>query len=98
MLPSGIITICAIVMYGSKKLIKYDIEDFGDYDSMLPNDLAGMPYMLDQRGAGFALAPRNDNPVIYLEVASSGGRRIQDGKLTQPKNLGRLYFELRKVL
>lgn len=38
---------------------------------------------------------REENPVVYMEVAAQGGLKLPTGAITEPKSLGRLYFELR---
>ena len=38
---------------------------------------------------------REENPVVFLEVTAQGGLKLPTGAVTEPKVLGRLYFELR---
>ena len=57
----------------------------------------GPPYMpLLKRVV--ALPPRDENPVVFMEITTSGGSQRLKGGLTQPTTLGRLYFELRNDL
>ncbi len=80
-----------------KKLINHESLQYDDCDELLLNDLLGLPYMPPQKGGSHYLS-RDDNPVVYLEVMSGGGRLLNTGVLTKPQLLGRLYFELRKDL
>jgi hypothetical protein len=52
----------------------------------------GDPY----RGSEPPNRPREQNTVIFLEVSSSGGREFPPGRISAPRLLGRLYFELRQ--
>jgi hypothetical protein len=45
--------------------------------------------------ANSAMAERNENPVVFMDVAAGGGTRLLTGKLSEPQTLGRLHFELR---
>ncbi len=80
-----------------KTLIKHESKEHNNCDELLTNDLLGLPYMPDQKGAVY-LESRDDNPVVFFEVTSSGGRHLSTGEYTKPQNLGRMYFELRKDL
>lgn len=44
------------------------------------------------------LSLRDDNPVVFMEISASGGSKLLTGGVTEPKVLGKLYFELRKDL
>lgn len=94
-----VLSLAPKIMFG-KKFIDYSIreEDRLEYSDLLQNDLAGIPYQLDDRGGGSILAPRDDNLVVYLEIAASGGRRLPNGGVTQQQVLGRLHIELRSDL
>jgi peptidylprolyl isomerase len=39
---------------------------------------------------------REENPVVFMDVSSRGGVRLPSGVVTEPRYLGRLYFELRR--
>lgn len=80
-----------------KKLISHKTVEVDDCDTLLLNDLVGLPYMPPQKG-GIHLANRSDNPVVFMEIQSAGGRLLSTGITTKPEILGRLYFELRKDL
>ena len=89
-----------LTMYG-KKLIQHNsaVESSDSYDRLLLNDQLGLPYMPDQKGVvSTSHADRGENPIVYLEVSSGGGRNLLGGIVTQPQILGRLYIELRKDL
>lgn len=62
------------------------------------NDLLGKPYIPVQYSKSnlSIVAPRDDNPVVFLEIKAMGGRKLVDGSYSKPEILGRLYFELRK--
>lgn len=83
-------------MYG-KSLIQHNSaqDDSDNYDKLLLPDLLGLPYMPNQKGAGSSKPDRGENPIVFLEVSSGGGRLLRNGKYTQPQVLGRMYFELR---
>mmetsp|Transcript_16977 Transcript_16977/g.24598 ORF Transcript_16977/g.24598 Transcript_16977/m.24598 type:complete len:212 (+) Transcript_16977:58-693(+) len=69
-------------------------EDRGDYDEMLLLDNVGLPYVPPQSAIA-AIAPREENPVIFMDISANGGRLNKDGSISQPQLLGRLHFELR---
>lgn len=71
-------------------------ESTANYDDYFKNDLTGLPFRPPARGYDFG--QRDENPVVYLEFCSPGGRQLNTGQITDPKNLGRLYFELRNDL
>jgi hypothetical protein len=67
-----------------------------NYDEYFGNELIGLPYRPPPKG--YVLGNRDENPVVYFEFRSAGGRKLNTGEITVGKNLGRLYFELRKDL
>lgn len=80
-----------------KKFIDYDNSNEDDeYDKMFASDLLGLPYMPANRGSsGVSYSSRDDNPVVFLEISTCGGRKLKKGNFSQPQILGRLHFELR---
>lgn len=66
------------------------------YDKEFDEDLVPRPYMPPTQRLD--IPSRKDNPVVYIEIHSAGGRKLHDGTTTIPDNLGRLYFELRADL
>lgn len=79
------------------RLIQHASSSKDNIDDLLTNDLLGLPYMPAQKGS-VTLDSRDYNPVVFLEVSTSGGRLLNSGVYSQPQLLGRLYFELRKDL
>lgn len=70
-----------------------------ELDKLLDNDLRGPPYMpSSQLDSGSIVGFRSENPVVFLEFASMGGRTLRTGEVTAPAIIGRLYFELRRDL
>lgn len=69
-----------------------------DDEHFFNNDLIGVPYMPPDSNNSTQVGYRDENPVVYMEIATAGGRKTKTGKLSEPQNLGRLYFELRKDL
>lgn len=68
-----------------------------EIDKMLELDLIGLPYL--PPGAALStgsVGPRSANPIVYLEIAALGGRKLKTGEITKQTLLGRLYFELRR--
>jgi len=59
------------------------------------NELLGQPYMPLSAGKKRNMTPREENPVVFLEISTFGGTKLMDGTITQPRILGRLHFELR---
>lgn len=49
----------------------------------------------DKNNANSAMADRNENPVVFMDIAAGGGSRLLTGKLSEAQILGRLHFELR---
>jgi cyclophilin family peptidyl-prolyl cis-trans isomerase len=84
-------------MSRKKTLIKHESVEYADSDNLLVNDLLGLPYMPPQKGTAH-LTSRDDNPIVFLEIKSNGGRLLNTGEFTKPTVLGKLYFELRKDL
>ena len=80
-------------MFPSKR--KHDQKD--EIDQMVEMDLMGPAY-LTPGGAdsGGFVGPRSTNPIVYLEIAALGGRKLKTGEITKQTLLGRLYFELRR--
>jgi Cyclophilin type peptidyl-prolyl cis-trans isomerase/CLD len=76
---------------------KEGIDSLYDSDEEFNNDLLGVPYM-PPTNLKRAPAPREENPVVWFELHSEGGRKLYNGTITPPLNLGRLYFELRNDL
>jgi len=78
----------------------YDVSDIYNtkycYDDEFEEDLEPTPYL--PPNSTIVVGIRDENPIIYLECQSSGGRTLRDGSITEPINLGKLYFELRKDL
>ncbi len=59
------------------------------------NDHLPAPYQPLKRGPKLVLSSREENSVVYIEVESFGGGKTRGGGKTKPRNLGRMYFELR---
>jgi cyclophilin family peptidyl-prolyl cis-trans isomerase len=84
-------------MFPSKKQSAEEQKD--DLDRMLELDRIGLPYMPpNAMSSGGAIGPRSSNPVVYLEIAALGGRKLRTGEITKQTLLGRLYIELRRDL
>lgn len=79
------------------RLIQHAANNKDNIDDLLANDLLGLPYTPAHKGSA-VLDSRDNNPVVYLEVSTSGGRLLNSGQYSQQQLLGRLYFELRKDL
>lgn len=70
-----------------------------DIDKMLELDLNGLPYLPPGAAqSSGSVGPRSANPIVYLEIAALGGRKLKTGEITKQTLLGRLYFELRRDL
>jgi hypothetical protein len=81
------------------KSIKGNGKKQDELDSLLELDRQGLPYMpSSQLDSGSIVGHRTENPVVYLEFASMGGRTLRNGTVTAPAIIGRLYFELRRDL
>lgn len=81
---------------GKRALYFPPSKEIGDYEDLLLNDLLGAPYkpLKDDK----ALPHRDENPVVYFEVGTEGGRifNTSDGvDYTKPQILGKMHFELR---
>jgi hypothetical protein len=48
-----------------------------------------------QKNANVLYKGRDENPVVCLQITAQGGLKLPDGSITEPKLVGRLYFELR---
>lgn len=75
-----------------------DDEDEFDDAELFMDALTGAPYEPPGKGPSRFVPSRDENYVVYLEIACAGGRKLRDGSITQPRNLGKLYFELRNDL
>ena len=64
------------------------------YNSEFDEDLMARPFT-SPPGTKVDIMSRKENPVVFIEIMAAGGRRLRDGSITLPENLGRLYFELR---
>lgn len=42
--------------------------------------------------ANSAMAERNENPVVYMDVAAGGGSRLLTGKISEPQTLVRTTY------
>ena len=67
--------------------LDYDKDDF---------EAKGAPYAPARSMTGDYACSREENPVIWMEIQSLGGRKLPTGSFTEPQVLGKLYFELRK--
>eukprot|EP01035_Chromulina_nebulosa_P016950 gene16950-22442_t len=83
-------------MIGGNKYSTSKEEFEYSYDTEYEEDQIPRPYVPQTRT--YSVKSRTENPVIYFEITSSGGRKLYDGSITSPKSLGRLYFELRADL
>lgn len=82
----------------TKSSDQFDIYDKGYcYDDDFTEDRIPVPYV-SPADHSFTIGKRDENPIIFFEFHSSGGRSLRDGTITPPQNLGKLYFELRKDL
>ena len=80
-------------MYKAKKNTD---EEKDDLDKMLELDRIGLPYIPPNgMSSGGAIGPRSSNPVVYIDIAAMGGRKLRTGEITKQTLLGRLYIELR---
>ena len=70
-------------------------EEYSSQEEDEGNELLGQPYMPLSAGKRRSMTPREENPVVFLEISTLGGTKLMDGTITQPRALGRLYFELR---
>jgi len=74
-------------------------EEKDDLDKILELDRIGLPYIPPNAySSGGSIGPRSSNPVVYLEIAALGGRKLRTGEITKQTLLGRLYIELRRDL
>lgn len=80
----------------SKSTKHINRDNYYCYDDEYDEDLIPRPYMKPEISR--TILTRKDNPVVFLELATAGGRSVGNGAVTAPQNLGRLYFELRKDL
>jgi hypothetical protein len=79
--------------------VKSTVKDDAYYDVGFDDELLGAPYVPHlQPGQKIEMTPREENPVVYLEVSSCGGTRRMDGTITPRTVIGRLNFELRQDL
>jgi cyclophilin family peptidyl-prolyl cis-trans isomerase len=60
-------------------------------------DLMGLPYVPPSK-ENHGMGLRTTNPVVFLEVATMGGRELRDGTKTKPAVLGKVFLELRRDL
>mmetsp|Transcript_16719 Transcript_16719/g.25114 ORF Transcript_16719/g.25114 Transcript_16719/m.25114 type:complete len:194 (+) Transcript_16719:219-800(+) len=44
------------------------------------------------------MSSRDENPVVYMDITTGGGKLQLTSKISEPVLLGRLYFELRRDL
>ena len=84
-------------MYKSNKPTSNNNDHTYCYDYELEEDRTPRPYV-SPLSLGLGIPSRKDNPIIYMEFATAGGRTLANGSISAPKILGRLYFELRKDL
>jgi len=84
-------------MSKSMKNARADQKDI--IDELMELDMRGLPYVPpSQMSSGSIVGPQGTNPVVFLELATVGGRRLPSGQVSAPTTLGRLYFELRRDL
>lgn len=67
-----------------------------NYDIEFDEDKISRPYAPSLQILTINPSARRDNPIIFLEVWTNGGRKLRNGNITLKENIGRLYFELRK--
>lgn len=82
----------------NKKKLAANIVDSGghDYDFFLEEDMLGKSYVPPMNPVQKIVnRPREANPVVFLEIYSAGGRRLRNGNITPPQDLGKMFFELR---
>lgn len=82
----------------NKSIKKKKKDDEYSSDEEFGNELLGAPYMPQFAGNKRVMTPREENPVIFVEISTLGGTKLLDGNITPPRCLGRLYFELRTDL
>ena len=73
-------------------------DDYYCYDEEFDEDMVSRPFSLPTVSSIDLASIRKDNPVVYLDIMTAGGRKLLDGTTTLPDLVGRLYFELRKDL
>lgn len=57
-----------------------------------------LPYEPSKKYGTRGNTSRVDNPVVYIDVSTLGGRKLNTGEVTKSLMLGRMHFELRKDL
>lgn len=73
-------------------------EEVDPLDGLYGDDQLPAPYERPQRGSKIILAERTENPIVFMEIHSSGGASARGGGFTRQQNVGRLFFELRNDL
>jgi cyclophilin family peptidyl-prolyl cis-trans isomerase len=64
------------------------------YDDEFEEDAVALPYR-PPIVHHYVVGNRQENPIVFFEFQTSGGAPIGNNRVSEPKNLGRLYFELR---